>query len=372
MQCAAKHTPNGPRVAVVGVTGAVGREFLRVRLSSLSCHQLLADKPPALCVAIVQVMEERNFEYSSVKLLASARSAGSEIPFDGASIPAQELTESSFNDVDLALFSAGGGISKHYAPLASSQGCTVVDNSSAFRMADGVPLVIPEVNGSILSGIHAGSKHIIANPNCSTIIALMAATPLHRVSPIQRMVISTYQSASGAGQAAMNELEQQTRDVLSDRPPTQNIFPDQYAFNVFSHNSDVGDNGYNEEEMKMVKETHKILGDHSIRVTATCIRVPVMRAHAESINVQFKETLSENEARQALCDSAPGIEVIDNRTENVFPTPLASTHRDPVLVGRIRQDISQDTGKGLDMFVCGDQVKKGAAMNTVQIAELLV
>lgn len=317
-------------------------------------------------------MEERDFPYSSLKLLASKRSAGQQIDFNGETFTINELSEDSFDDADIALFSAGGGISKQYAPIASERGCTVVDNSSAFRMADGVPLVIPEVNGSVLQGVQAGSKRIIANPNCSTIIALMATTPLHRVAPIHRMVISTYQSASGAGQAAMEELEQQTKDVLEGKDPTQEIFPDQYAFNVFSHNSDVGDNGYNEEEMKMVKETHKIWGDHSVRVTATCIRVPVMRAHAESINLQFKEELSEEQARKALEEAAPGVEVVDNRAENVFPTPLASTHRDPVLVGRIRQDISQDNGKGIDMFVCGDQVKKGAAMNTVQIAELLV
>lgn len=319
-----------------------------------------------------QVMEERDFPYSSMSLLASKRSAGSKMQFDGREYEIEELQESSFEGIDIALFSAGGSISEKFAPVAADKGCTVVDNSSAFRMAEGVPLIIPEVNGSVLDSVKAGAKQIIANPNCSTIIALMAVTPLHRASPIQRMVISTYQSASGAGQAAMEELEQQTREVLDGNAPTCDIFPQQYAFNVFSHNSDVGENGYNAEEMKMVKETHKIWADHSVRVTATCIRVPVMRAHAESINVQFKGSLTEGQAREALQNAAPGVEVVDNRSQNHFPTPLGSTHRDPIQVGRIRQDISQDEGKGLDMFVCGDQVKKGAAMNTVQIAELLL
>lgn len=277
----------------------------------------------------------------------------------------------SFNDVDIALFSAGGSISRKFGPVASAAGATVVDNSSAFRQAEGVPLVIPEINPHAMADMKAGKGGIIANPNCSTIIALVAVAPLHKLAGVRRMVVSTYQAASGAGQAAMEELEQQTRDVLAGQPPTTNIFPFQYAFNVFSHNSPMLDNGYNEEEMKMVKETTKIMGSDAIRVTATCIRVPVMRAHAESINLEFERDISEEEAKEAI-RQAPGVQLLDDRAANRFPTPLDVSNLDDVFVGRIRRDNSRDDNRGLNLWVCGDQVKKGAALNAVQIAELLL
>ncbi|KAG4164603.1 hypothetical protein ERO13_A13G026900v2 [Gossypium hirsutum] len=339
---------SGPSVAVVGVTGAVGQEFL-------------------------SVLSDRDFPYRSLKLLASKRSAGKSISIQDRTFTVQELTSDSFNDVDIALFSAGGSISKEFGPIAVEKGAIVVDNSSAFRMVDGVPLVIPEVNPEAMGGIKVGMKKgaLIANPNCSTIICLMAATPLHRRAKVTRMVVSTYQAASGAGAAAMHELELQTREVLEGKPPTCNIFKQQYAFNLFSHNAPVLENGYNEEEMKMVKETRKIWNDADVKVTATCIRVPVMRAHAESVNLQFEKPLDEDTAREIL-KNAPGVIVIDDRISNHFPTPLEVSNKDDVAVGRIRQDLSLEGNQGLDIFVCGDQVRKGAALNAVQIAELLL
>ena len=317
------------------------------------------------------MLKERDFPYSDMKMLASARSAGRQYDFDGQTYTVEELREDSFNDVDIALFSAGGSISKKFAPIASDAGCTVVDNSSAFRMTEGVPLVIPEVNPEAMAGMKFGQGGIIANPNCSTIIALMAVTPLHRAANVKRMVVSTYQAASGAGQAAMEELELQTREALEGKPITMNIFPFQYAFNLFSHNAPMTDTLYNEEEMKMVKETAKIWNDKDVRITATCIRVPVMRAHAESINLEFEKDITADEALELLA-AFPGVTVVNNPRENVFPTPLSASNKDNVEVGRVRKDISRDDNKGLDLFVCGDQVKKGAALNAVQVAELLL
>ncbi|KAK9222987.1 hypothetical protein WN944_011429 [Citrus x changshan-huyou] len=339
---------SAPCVAVVGVTGAVGQEFL-------------------------SVLSDRDFPYRSIKMLASKRSAGKQLSFQDKAYTVEELTEDSFDGVDIALFSAGGSISKKFGPIAVEKGSIVVDNSSAFRMVENVPLVIPEVNPEAMSGIKVGMGKgaLIANPNCSTIICLMAATPLHRRAKVTRMVVSTYQAASGAGAAAMEELELQTREVLEGKPPTCKIFSQQYAFNLFSHNAPVLENGYNEEEMKMVKETRKIWNDKDVRVTATCIRVPVMRAHAESVNLQFEKPLDEDTARDIL-KNAPGVVVIDDRASNHFPTPLEVSNKDDVAVGRIRRDVSQDGNHGLDIFVCGDQVRKGAALNAVQIAEMLL
>lgn len=304
-------------------------------------------------------------------MLASARSAGKSYEFDGQQYTVEELTENSFDGVDIALFSAGGSISKKFAPIASDAGCTVVDNSSAFRMTEGVPLVIPEVNPDAMAGMKYGQGGIIANPNCSTIIALMAVTPLHREAGVKRMVVSTYQAASGAGQAAMEELELQTREALEGKPITMNIFPFQYAFNLFSHNAPMTDTLYNEEEMKMVKETAKIWNTNDVRITATCIRVPVMRAHAESINLEFEKDITADKALELLA-KFPGVSVINKPEENVFPTPLVASNEDDVFVGRVRRDISRSDNKGLDLFVCGDQIKKGAALNAVQVAELLL
>ncbi|XP_061990760.1 uncharacterized protein LOC133709141 [Rosa rugosa] len=339
---------SGPSIAVVGVTGAVGQEFL-------------------------SVLHDRDFPYRSIKMLASKRSAGQKLSFQGRSYVVEELTGGSFDGVDIALFSAGGSISKEFGPIAVEKGTIVVDNSSAFRMQDDVPLVVPEVNPEAVEGIKAGKGKgaLIANPNCSTIICLMAATPLHRHSKVKRMVVSTYQAASGAGAAAMRELEQQTHEVLEGKPVTCEIFQRQYAFNLFSHNSAVLPNGYNEEEMKLVKETRKIWNDKDVKVTATCIRVPVMRAHAESVNLEFENPLDEDTARDIL-KKAPGVVVIDDRAANNFPTPLEVSNKDDVAVGRIRRDVSQEGNYGLDIFVCGDQIRKGAALNAVQIAELLL
>ncbi|KAL6566315.1 hypothetical protein OROGR_001930 [Orobanche gracilis] len=339
---------DGPSVAVVGVTGAVGQEFL-------------------------SVLSDRDFPYRSLKLLASKRSAGKKVKYENRDYTVEELTEDSFDDVGIALFSAGGSISKKFGPVAVDKGTIVVDNSSAFRMDDGIPLVIPEVNPEAMDGIklNSGKGALIANPNCSTIICLMAATPLHRRAKVTRMVVSTYQAASGAGAAAMEELELQTREVLEGKEPTCKIFKQQYAFNLFSHNAPVVSNGYNEEEMKLVKETRKIWNTKDVKVTATCIRVPVMRAHAESVNLQFATPLDEDTAREILRNT-PGVVVIDDRAANYFPTPLGVSNKDDVAVGRIRQDISQDGNYGLDIFVCGDQIRKGAALNAVQIAEMLL
>lgn len=348
---------SAPNVAVVGSTGAVGQEFL-------------------------SVLEQRNFPFSNLKLLASARSAGKTQEFKGKTYKIEELTEASFKGVDVALFSAGGSISKKFGPIASEAGATVVDNSSAFRMTEGVPLIVPEVNADALKGWKLGQAApgqggggkggIIANPNCSTIIMLVPVTPLHRVARVRRMIVSTYQAASGAGYAAMQELEEQTRDVLAGKPAQPKIFKQQYAFNLFSHNSDMYSNGYNQEEMKMVHEAHKIWNDKSIHIAATCVRVPVMRAHAESIFLEFEKPLSEATAKELLSKAA-GVSIIDDRASNRFPTPLDASHKDDVFVGRIRADISLNgDGKGLALFVCGDQLRKGAALNAVQIAELLL
>lgn len=341
---------DAPSLAVVGVTGAVGQEFL-------------------------QVLSDRDFPYSSIRMLASRRSAGRHLTFEGREYEIEELVPESFAGVDIALFSAGGSVSREMAPEAVRRGAIVVDNSSAFRMDPSVPLVIPEVNSDAMAHITLKKKGkegwIVANPNCSTIICLMAATPLHRRSKVVRMVVSTYQAASGAGAAAMEELEMQTREVLDGKQPTCKIFKEQYAFNIFSHNAPVLSNGYNEEEMKLVKETRKIWNDTDVKVTATCIRVPVMRAHAESVNLQFEKPLDEDTARQILKESA-GLVVVDDRASNLFPTPLQVSNKDDVAVGRIRQDLSQEGNHGLEIFVCGDQIRKGAALNAVQIAEKLL
>ena len=356
---------SAPTVAVVGVTGAVGQEFLAV-------------------------LEQRSFPYRSMKMLASARSAGKTVSFKGQDHTVEELTETSFKGVDIALFSAGGSISKKFGPIAVEAGAIVVDNSSAFRQTPGVPLVVPEVNPDAITkaGIALGKKAgIIANPNCSTIIALVPVTPLHRAAGVERMVVSTYQAASGAGYAAMMELEEQTRDALEGRPVTPKLFKQQYAFNLFSHNSGMGPNGYNEEEMKLIHETHKIWGyfdgtgsgvavdpfdlPGAPRIAATCVRVPVMRAHAESICLTFSRPVSEDEARDIL-RAAPGVSLQDDRENNLFPTPLDASGKDDVYVGRIRKDLSQPGGRGLHLFIAGDQLRKGAALNAVQIAELLL
>jgi aspartate-semialdehyde dehydrogenase len=329
-------------LAVVGVTGAVGQEFLNV-------------------------LAERNFPIKHLKLLASARSAGRTVAFKGETFTIEELTRESFKDVKIALFSAGGGISKEFGPAAVAAGAVVVDNSSAFRMKDGVPLVVPEVNPEAIKK-HVG---LIANPNCSTIIMNVPVWPLHQVNRVRRMVVSTYQAVSGAGAWGLYELEKQQRDFAAGSPIQKEKFPHQIVNNLFSHNTAIGENGYNEEEMKMVKETRKIFGDGRVMISATCIRVPIPRAHCEAINLEFERPITPDEVRRIL-SKAPGVRIVDNVADNHFPMPLEASGQDDVLVGRIRQDISREDGRGIDLFVAGDQIRKGAATNAVQIAERLL
>lgn len=331
---------SGYHIAVAGATGAVGGEMLTT-------------------------LERREFPVRSLRLLASSRSVGKKLRFRGEDIPVQELTSGSFQGIDIALFSAGAARSRTFADSAVRAGAVVVDNSSAFRMDATVPLVVPEVNPDDIQRHHG----IIANPNCTTIIMLVALYPLHKIAPITRIMVSTYQSASGAGAKAMAELEHQTAEVLAGRPAIPEVLPHPIAFNLFSHNSSIGPNGYCEEEMKMVNETRKILHDPGVRVCATCVRVPIPRAHAEAIAIEQTRRVSVDEARTAL-QSAPGVRLVDDRENNVFPMPVDATGQDNVLVGRIREDLTCDTG--LALFACGDQLLKGAALNAVQIAELVI
>ena len=328
-------------LAVVGATGAVGRE-------------------------ICAIITERKLSATRVSLLASSRSAGIRIDVLGRSVEVAELTERSFDGVDYALFSAGATLSHTFVPAARQAGAVIIDNSSAFRMDEDTPLVVPEIN----PGDVRTHKGVIANPNCSTIIMNVAVWPLHRVNPVTRIVVSTYQSASGAGAAAMEELRTQTADHLAGRPVVPKIFPHPVAFNLFSHNTPIGADGYNTEERKMIDETRKIFHAESLPITATCIRVPVMRAHSEAINLTFRDAITPDEVRKTLRD-APGLRVVDDTEANRFPMPVEASGGDDVLVGRIRQDVSQPGNRGIELFVCGDQLRKGAALNAVQIVELL-
>jgi len=331
------------RLAIVGATGAVGVEFLRL-------------------------FEERHFPISKLLLLASARSAGKTMRFDGRDVLVEELTEDSFQNIDIAFFSAGGSISKKYAPIAARAGAVAVDNSSAFRMDPKVPLVIPEINPEAIAG-HDG---IIANPNCSTIIAIVPLWPIHKKNRIKRLIAATYQAASGAGAAAMEELRESTRAHLEDREYANTVLPHPYAFNLFSHNSKIDPaTGYNEEETKMVQETKKIFGDAEIRISATCVRVPVLRAHSEALTIECERPITPAEVREILA-AAPGVKLIDDPVKNYFPMPKDASGQGDVLVGRIRQDTSDPSGKSIAMFVAGDQLLKGAALNAVQIAEVMV
>ncbi len=329
------------RIAVAGATGAVGKEFM-------------------------SVLENHQFPVSELVMLASPRSEGKTLPFAGVPHTVQVLKPESFDGIDIAFFSAGGSQSRALAPEAAKRGCVVIDNSSAFRMDPTVPLVVPEIN------LEDARSHngIIANPNCSTIIMLMAVAPLARRYPVKRVVVSTYQSASGAGALAMAELEQQAHDFLAGRPVEPKVFPHQIAFNLFSHNSKVNEHGYNEEEWKMILETRKILHAPDIAVTATCVRVPVLRAHSEAINIEFADARpSVDEARRILAEF-PGVRLQDDRQSNHFPMPLEASGGEEVLVGRIREDVSNP--RALDLFVSGDQLLKGAALNGVQIAEGMI
>jgi len=328
------------RVAILGATGAVGTELLTL-------------------------LQNRNFPLESLKLLASPRSSGRTLRFQGEDLPVEAVSDRSFDNVDLVLASAGGSISKTWAPIAVDAGAVVIDNSSAFRLDPQVPLVVPEVNPSAVRS-HRG---IIANPNCTTILMAVAVWPLHRVRAVQRIVAATYQSASGAGARAMEEVLAQAQAILQGETPATSVFPYPLAFNLFPHNSPLNQLGYCEEEMKMVNETRKIFGTQDLRITATCVRVPVLRAHSEAINLEFETPLSVDEAREIL-SQAPGVRVVEDWKANYFPMPIEATGQDEVLVGRIRQDISHPCG--LELWLCGDQIRKGAALNAVQIAELLV
>ncbi len=328
------------RLAILGATGAVGTELL-------------------------ELLESRNFPVADLKLLASERSVGRSLRFKGENIPIEPVSDRAFENVDIVLASAGGSTSKTWAAIAVEKGAVVIDNSSAFRMNPEVPLVVPEVNPQAAAH-HQG---IIANPNCTTILMAVAVWPLHKVKPVQRIVAATYQSASGAGARAMAEVKTQTSAILQGQPPVAEILPYPLAFNLFPHNSPLNDLGYCEEEMKMVNETRKIFGTQQIRITATCIRVPVLRAHSEAINLEFETPFSAEEARKIL-NSSPGVKLVEDWETNHFPMPIEATGKDEVLVGRIRQDISHPCG--LELWLCGDQIRKGAALNAVQIAELLV
>ena len=326
-------------VAIAGATGAVGTEFLKL-------------------------LEARDFPMKSLRLLASSRSVGSKLKFRGENLEVEELTPKSFKGIDIAFFSAGGSRSKEFAPHAVDSGAVVIDNSSAFRMDEKVPLVVPEINPK-QAFEHQG---LIANPNCSTIQMVVALNPIHRAANIQRVMVSTYQAVSGAGASAMEELKQQLRDWANDEPMKQEVFPTQIAFNLFPHIDVFQDNGYTKEEMKMVHETRKIMNAPNMQISATCVRVPVLRAHSEAVWVETEKPLSESEARE-LFEKEPGIVVQDERESGGYPTPWHITETQETYVGRIRKDISHPNG--LTFWVVADQLYKGAALNAIQIAEVL-
>jgi len=327
-------------VAVCGATGAVGREMLKV-------------------------LEQRNFPASEVIALASARSIGKTVPFRGEELAVAELTADSFDGVDIALFSAGGGTSLKFAPKAAEAGCVVVDNSSAWRMDPEVPLVVPEVNPHDLDW----HKGIIANPNCSTIQMVVVLKPLHDAARIRRLVISTYQAVSGTGQKAVEELQNQVRALFNMQEPEHKVYPHQIAFNCLPQIDVFLENGYTKEEMKMVNETRKIIGDDTIRITATTVRVPVFYGHSESVNVETEAKLTPAEARLILAQ-APGVTVVDDPEKGLYPMPIDAAGLDDTFVGRIREDESIDNG--LNLWIVSDNLRKGAALNAVQIAETLI
>ena len=333
--------PDRPlNVAVLGASGAVGQELL-------------------------QLLEERDFPVAELSLLASARSAGSTQQWNGQTLTVAEVNQESFRGIDLVLASAGGSVSRRWREAITGSGAVMVDNSSAFRMEEGVPLVVPEVNPDAAFS----NSGVIANPNCTTILLTLALAPLAAKRMIRRVVVSTYQSASGAGARAMEELKQLSKVVLDGGTPVSEVLPHPLAFNLFLHDSPLQENSYCEEEMKMVNETRKIMGLKDLPFTATCVRVPVLRAHSEAVNIAFDQPFPVEEAR-SLLKQAPGVELIEDVASNRFPMPTDVTGRDPVAIGRIRQDISDPNA--LELWLCGDQIRKGAALNAVQIAELLI
>ncbi|MGV7222119.1 MAG: aspartate-semialdehyde dehydrogenase [Nitrospinales bacterium] len=331
---------SGYQVAVVGATGAVGRQM-------------------------ISILEERNFPVETLTLLASARSAGNEMEYKGEKIPVQELTHESFAGIDIALFSAGASVSREFAPSAANAGCVAIDNSSAFRMDKDIPLVVPEVNPDAIGD----SPGIIANPNCSTIQMVVALNPLHKKYRIKRVVVSTYQAVSGSGQKAIDELKQQNKDIQAGIPVEKNEYPHQIAFNCLPHIDTFLENGYTKEEMKMVNETKKIMSDDSILISPTAVRVPVVNAHSEAINVEMEYPASPDEVRELLSQS-PGLQIVDSPENNEYPLSIDAAGKDNVFVGRIRKDLTNPNA--INFWVVADNLRKGAALNAVQIAELLL
>lgn len=325
-------------VAIVGATGAVGGEFLRL-------------------------FAERKFPIRDLKLLASERSVGKEMEFNGKTYQVQEAVESAFEGVEVAFFSAGASRSKALIPAALSAGALVVDNSSAFRMNPDVPLLVPEVNPDTLQ-----DKRLISVPNCTAILLCVAINPLRALGQFDRLIVSTYQSASGGGAAMMHQLEQETKALLNDEALPPSKLNHRYAFNLFSHNTGIGEEGYNEEEMKVMEETRKILGLNSLKMNVTCVRVPVLRAHTETVTIEFKDKAPSVETIREVLSKAPGVKLVDDREKNIFPTPLDASGQGDVLVGRIRHDLSNPNA--ISLMLAGDQLLKGAALNAVQIAEL--
>lgn len=326
------------KVAILGATGAVGQQMLKV-------------------------LEEQHFPVSQLKLLASARSAGKRVKFNDHDVIIEEATKDSFAGMDIVLGAVGNDLAKELLPYAVKERALVVDNSSAYRLDDNVPLVIPEINPSDIFT----NQGIIANPNCATIIALVAINKLHEYAHIESMIVSTYQAVSGAGNPGMEELEVQAREVLDHQPITAKAFPFQIAFNLIPQIGDFNDMGYSSEEMKMQNEGRKILHDQDLKVTCTCIRIPVFRSHSESITLKFKKPIDVEKAWELLKD-APGVKLVDNPQQGLYPMPLDTTDQDLVYVGRIRNDMSRDDGCSLTLWCCGDQIRKGAATNAVQIA----
>jgi aspartate-semialdehyde dehydrogenase len=327
-------------VAVAGATGAVGRKMF-------------------------EILAERDFPVANLKALASSRSVGQTLDFKGISIAVEELSESSFDGIDIVLFSAGAGVSRQFAPFAVKSGCIVIDNSSEFRMEPNIPLVVPEVNPDAIGS----EPTIIANPNCSTIQMVVALKPIHDKFKIKRVVVSTYQSVSGSGQKAIDELQEQTKNLLDGETSTPNVYPHQIAFNCIPHIDVFLEDGYTKEEMKMVYETRKILGDSSIMVSPTAVRVPVFYCHSESVNVETENPISAKEVKELLTGS-DGIRVIDNPENSEYPLATSEADHDEVFVGRIRDDISCENA--INFWVVSDNLRKGAALNAVQIAEYLV
>ena len=327
-------------VAVVGATGAVGRKMM-------------------------EILEQRDFPVGKLTLLASAKSRGVRLPFRGKDVEVDELTDDSFEGVEIALFSAGGEISKRFSPSAVKAGSVVIDNSSAFRMDKSVPLVVPEVNPEVIRE----NSGIIANPNCSTIQMVVVLKPIHDKFRIKRVVVSTYQSVSGSGQKAIDELKLQVKNWLEDDLMESKVYPHQIAFNCLPHIDEFLEDGYTKEEMKMVNETRKILGDDSIQLCSTTVRVPVFYAHSEAVNVETEGPINAERVKALLVDS-PGVEVVDAPKKNGYPLAINATNKDPVYVGRIRDDISLPNA--LNFWVVSDNLRKGAALNAIQIAELLV